>query len=138
LQLSIGLKQWYNKHMLFTAFLWWWFGHGWQQQLSLGLQTMARVADFFSVAQLLRTLFSPFRQISAGSNNGSLGAMFQALVDNTVSRFIGAGVRTVMIFLGILSLMFVLLLVGLRLVLWPLLPLLPVVFIGLAVLGVGA
>ena len=109
------------------ALISWWYSTGWLGQMSRVRAYLARVADFFSIPLLLKTLFQPFRQIDSGSQGKSLDAVLRAWVDRTVSRFIGAMIRLFMIILGgvwwILSAV-----VGLfACLIWPILPVLPVV-----------
>lgn len=92
--------------------------------------------DFFSVGQLLSTLFSPFRQISAGpTGDASFGGAFRAMIDKLISRVIGAFVRTITILVGVIAILFqavyeIIVLIG-----WWFLPLLPVV--GFVLLAIG-
>ncbi len=96
---------------------------------------LAGLADYFSIGLLLRTLFSPFRQISAGKVGGSLSNQMRAFFDRQLSRGIGAIVRLVMIIAG-LTLMVVYTVVDiLLLVLWGITPLVPVIGIVLMVGG---
>lgn len=90
-------------------------------------QRVDTAMDFFSVSLLLRTLFDPFRQISAGQVRGSIDAQARAWADRTFSRFFGAFIRTLFIMIGLLVAVFVMLLGLLQLVVWPLIPLLPII-----------
>lgn len=121
--------------MLLTAFLFWWYGHGWVQQLGSVRDMLVRTFDFFSIDLLAKSLFSPFRQISAGKVRGSLQVVLQAWLDRVLSRFIGAMLRTTIIFVGIVSLLVMAVVAAVRIVLWPLLPLLPVMFFLLMLAG---
>ena len=88
--------------MFLVGLLTWWYGAGWQNRLH---RTMTHISDtvaFFSIGQLLSTLFSPFRQISAnGVNSGPLEVRIRAAVDKLVSRAIGAVVRLLTVTAGI-------------------------------------
>lgn len=123
--------------MLFVSFLSWWYGAGWGSQVLKVEQGLAKLVDQFSILQLITTLFAPFRQISAGSAraNASLDAKFHIWLDRQFSRFIGAFVRFFTILAGIIVLLFSLLFGGLRIVLWPLVPVLPVIGLALSVGG---
>lgn len=96
------------------------------------LERLAATADFFSIGLLLRTLFSPFRQISAGRVRGPLGVQLHAFFDRLISRLIGAMVRTAMVFTGGLALGFYAVIGVITAVGWLLLPLVPVIGIVLA------
>lgn len=120
---------------MITALLGWWYGAGWQLQASEVLRRFDELSDSFSIGLLLRTLFSPFRQISAGGVQGPLGVQMRAWVDRLVSRFIGALIRTAVIIAGLITMLIFGLVSLLLLMIWPLIPLLP--FIGLLLSSMG-
>ena len=84
---------------------------------------------------LLKTLFSPYRQISAGSVDGSLEVKMRALIDKLFSRLIGAFIRIILLVIGIITVIFQALFGLVALILWGLTPLMP--FVGLALTIVG-
>ena len=125
--------------MLAVSFLQWWYSRGWGIYF-LGFRDRLRnTADFFSIGLLLKTLFEPFRQISAnekGDTGGLEGALI-AFFDRLLSRVIGFIVRVFVIAGGIVSLT-LMVVVGLAIsVLWPLIPLAPVAGIVLCTMGVA-
>jgi hypothetical protein len=83
--------------------------------------------DYFSIDLLIRTFFSPFRQISAGKVDGPLGVQMRALLDRIISRIIGAMVRFTMIIVGSLAIGFHALVGSFLVLFWALIPLLPLV-----------
>ena len=113
--------------MFLVGLLQWWYGRGWLSQLAVFKERLARTAAFFSIGELAATLFSPFRQISAGRVNGSVGVQLRALADQLISRVIGAIVRTGTIIIGIVVLIVRIIFEAIVLTSWPLLPLLPIV-----------
>ena len=117
-----------------VALLRWWYSAGWVGQLSNSLLKLRQVSDTFSVSLLVRTLFQPFKQLDTGSVGGSLDMQLRAWADRLLSRLIGAMVRSVMIILGCLWWLVWVLVGLLRLGIWPILPLLPVVGV---VIGIG-
>jgi hypothetical protein len=121
--------------MFIVGLIGWWYGPGWRQRVSMATERLAQTADFFSIDLLARTLFSPFRQISAGGMRGPLGVQMRAFFDRLLSRFIGAGIRTVLIIFGFFALLFTALLNGLMIIVWAFVPLLPVVGLILALMG---
>lgn len=122
--------------MLIISLISWWYGAGWRRQASLSGERLASMMDYFSIDLLLRTLFSPFRQISANSHiDGSIGAKFQAWLDKLISRFIGAMVRTIIILTGVLVLLATSIYGIVSLIIWPLVPMLPIVGLALSVSG---
>ena len=121
--------------MLIVGLLSWWYTVGWRQRAARLHEKFDETADYFSLDLLIRTLFSPFRQISAGRVNGPLGVRLRALVDRIISRCIGAMIRIFMLVVGSLYLTGCMLLGGLMLAVWALIPLLPVLGIILFAIG---
>ncbi len=117
----------YNKVMFIVGMLSWWYGIGWRRQVGQIRQRIARAVDYFSIEQLISTLFAPFRQISAGKVSGPLGVKWRAFVDRMVSRVIGAFVRLIIIIIGSIALLGYVIVGGLCLLVWPLVPILPIV-----------
>ena len=125
----------YNEDMFLVGILSWWYGDGWRQRLNLLGARIDRINDFFSVGLLARTLFAPFRQISAGAVSGPIGVQARALVDQLISRMIGFFVRGFMILLGIVVMILVAVW-GIVLVIgWAIIPLFPI--IGLVMVAIG-
>ncbi len=121
--------------MFIVGILSWWYGAGWKQRFSVLAERLSSTADYFSIDLLLRTLFSPYRQISAGKVRGSLNVQMRAFFDRLISRIIGAIVRSVMIITGLVG-MLVYSIIGIALVvLWGIVPLLPVIGIVLWITG---
>ncbi len=121
--------------MFIVGLLTWWYGAGWQQRVLVVRERLVSTFDYFSIDLLLRTLFSPFRQISAGSVQGPIGVQLQAWFDQLISRVIGSFVRTLTIFIGIITLAFVVVFGVVSIVTWALVPLLPAVGIVMAMIG---
>lgn len=103
--------------------------------MALVSQRLNRMFDYFSVDILVKTLFSPFRQISAGRVNGPLGIQLRAFVDRLISRLIGAMIRTAVLVFGVITIILTALFGLFELVLWAVLPILPFIGIVLAVSG---
>ena len=122
--------------MLIIALISWWYGAGWRRQASLSGERLASTMDYCSIDLLLKTLFSPFRQISANSHvDGSISAKFQAWLDKLVSRFIGALVRTIIILTGVLVLLATSIYGIFLLAIWPVVPFLPILGLILSIAG---
>ncbi|MGK2896278.1 MAG: hypothetical protein ACSLEY_01585 [Candidatus Saccharimonadales bacterium] len=117
------------------AFLSWWYGDGWRQRARLIGERLIATLDYFSIDLLLKTLFAPFRQISAGKIRGSLDIQLRAFFDQLISRLIGGFVRLVLIVVGSVWLVITALIGGFILAIWGFLPLLPLVGIIVAILG---
>jgi hypothetical protein len=126
----------YNIRMLLVGLFQWWYSAGWRGQVSRVGDTMIQTNDWFSIPLLLKTFFAPFRQISANETGNDIGSRFRAWGDRAFSRAIGAVMRLFMIIFGILALVFVMVISAIRLVLWPIFPLIPAVSV-IVMLTVG-
>jgi hypothetical protein len=120
--------------MLLTDFFGWWYGRGWGQIIaSLGRRLGATAANF-SVGQLLKTLFSPWRRIITYPG-ASFQARFRAWGDNLFSRIIGFFVRFFVLIGAAATLAVIAVLSLAEIIIWPLLPLAVVAFIVKGVTG---
>ncbi len=106
----------------------WWYGQGWLAQFSRLRANLSSSYDYFSIGQLVFTLFSPFRQISAGKVGGPITAQARAFFDRQLSRVIGAFVRLMLIIVGSVWLILQVIFGTVLLTAWLIVPLLP--FIG--------
>lgn len=82
---------------------------------------MRRVLDSFSVFQLLRTLFEPWRRIITYPG-ASLAEKFHAWGDNAVSRAVGFTVRAGVLIAALFALAVVCVFTVAEMIVWPLLP----------------
>ena len=83
--------------------------------------------DYFSIPFLLKTFFTPWRKYSFSYQKGFDAArFFEALTFNAFSRFMGALVRAIVIFIGIISQVVVSLLGLLVVFFWIIVPLLTI------------
>ena len=121
--------------MFMVSILSWWYGDGWRQRFMMVRESLAKTLDYFSFGLLLKTLFKPFRQISAGRVEGPINIQFRAFIDQLISRCIGAVVRSIVIFIGLLAIMSQITWGLLVLLIWGLVPLLPVIGIGMTTSG---
>ena len=121
--------------MFLVGIISWWYGRGLQGQISRIHDRLTATAGYFSIGQLLSTLFAPFRQISAGSVNGPVGAQLRAFFDKTISRLIGAIVRSFTILAGLIVMAIQVLVEAIVLVIWVVLPLFLVAGLILFVIG---
>jgi hypothetical protein len=121
--------------MFVVGILSWWYSAGWRQRLAMLQERLAKTTDYFSIDLLAKTLFAPFRQIAAGRVDGPLSVKLHAFFDRLTSRMIGAAVRSIMIFVGILAIFAHSLIGFVSLVIWALIPALPVLGITLFISG---
>lgn len=121
--------------MFIVGLLSWWYGAGWVAEARRVRERIASIADYFSIDLLARTLFSPFRQISAGRVDGPLAIKWRAFVDRLISRIIGALMRTILIVIGIVSITVAAVIGCISLVIWLAVPVLP--FVGCVMMFIG-
>lgn len=121
--------------MFLVGLFTWWYEGGWKGQLVRVKDRLHATLDFFSIPQLLKTLFSPFRQISAGKVSGPLGVIVRAFFDQLLSRVIGFVIRFFTILFGVIVLVLQFIYETFIVLVWLLLPAFPL--IGLIVMIVG-
>ncbi|HSX45751.1 MAG TPA: hypothetical protein VLG27_01960 [Candidatus Saccharimonadia bacterium] len=107
--------------MLVTAFFSWWYGAGWEKVMASFGTRQTAVMELFSVTQLLRTLFAPWRRIITYPG-ASLAERMHAWGDNTFSRMIGFVVRLFVLFAAGCTMLVVAAITVAQIVVWPLLP----------------
>ncbi len=113
----------------------WWYGAGWKACLLRLSERLSSSYDYFSIDLLARTLFAPFRQISAGKVNGPIGLKLRAFVDRLISRVIGAFVRIILIVVGVAWLAVQVVIGAFVLAMWAFVPFAP--FIGFIIMLSG-
>lgn len=113
--------------MIIVWALSWWYGAGWLTQLARLRERLASSYDYFSIGLLARTLFAPFRQISAGSVDGPIGVKLRAFADKLISRAIGAIVRTILIVVGAAWISIQAIVLSALLILWAFVPFAPLI-----------
>ena len=123
--------------VLFEMFSWW-YSRGWLTFIKKIRSFLTSITDFFSMDSLIRTLFQPFRQISAETANSSssIDIKFHMFIDRLVSRIIGFFSRLLLLIAGLIIIIFGGSLSLILIVLWPFIPFLPVAGIVVSVMGV--
>ena len=107
--------------MLATAFISWWYGPGWKLVASRAAQRLDKTLASFSVPTLAKTLFSPWKRVVSAPGAG-ISDHFRASIDNTVSRFVGFGVRLTVLLAACVTWLAIGIFGLVQLVLWPLVP----------------
>lgn len=124
--------------MLFINVLQWWYGPGWSWALKQAFVVrLSRIYHFFSIGDLAKTLFAPFRQDALDTKRAPIGIKLQVFGGNIVSRVFGFFIRTILIIVGIFCLLAMVAVGVVWAVLWPLIPLGPFIAIGLTIAGVS-
>jgi small-conductance mechanosensitive channel len=113
----------------------WWYGRGWVWIVKGTIHKIEGIAEAFSVGILIRTLFAPWKQIQSEK---TLQNFLQSTLDNFISRFIGACVRTVMLLTAIISIIGISVGGLAAIIIWPIFPALIVVMPIVSYIKVGA
>ena len=121
--------------MAIVGILLWWYTDGWRKTVYRVWSRLVGLFDYFSIDILLRTLFAPFRQISAGSVDGALPVKLRAFGDQLVSRMVGAVVRTIVMLIGIISMIVFSCAAAVYIVVWALVPVAPIVGLVMTIIG---
>lgn len=115
---------------MLKAFISWWYTKGWAWRAEKILDGIEKTMDYFSLGLLIKTWFSPFRQIDAGKlANASLEMRMKKLFDRTFSRFMGAMLRTILMLVGIIVISAKAVFGLATLLFWPIMPIFPVISI---------
>lgn len=112
--------------MFIVGLLRWWYTIGWQQRARMTMTRLESTMDYFSIGLLLRTMFALFRQDGAGSVDGPLSVKVQAWAGRMISRVIGAMIRSTVLVMGLITITLQALLGVCVLVVWAIVPLLPI------------
>ncbi|MGV9001503.1 MAG: hypothetical protein ACOH18_00905 [Candidatus Saccharimonadaceae bacterium] len=113
--------------MFLVGLISWWYGRGWVSQWRRIAERFVLTLEFFSIGQLLGSMFAPFRQISAnGGNDGSFASAMRAFVDRLISRLIGGFVRFFTILFGLVVIALQALYELVIMIVWWFLPLFPI------------
>ena len=105
-----------------VSFFGWWYGPGWAGVIKSLQRRLKAIIDEFSVVQLLRTLFAPWRRIITYPGR-SLAERWHASLDNLFSRCIGFIVRLFVLFAALIFMAIVVVLSIVQIIVWPLVPL---------------
>ena len=72
--------------MFVVGVYFWWYNTGWKKLIERVRESLLNVYDYFSLGLLLKTLFAPWRQISAGRVRGPLSVQLRAFFDRQIGR----------------------------------------------------
>ena len=115
----------------------WWYSGGYGFFASKLFDKLKSTADFFSILDLLKTLFAPFHQISAGGTSSlALDVRLRAFFDRLFSRFFGALIRIFLILVGLVALLVEFGIILVLILARPFLPLVPFLCVFLYLNGV--
>ncbi|MCA9342754.1 hypothetical protein KC950_01930 [Candidatus Saccharibacteria bacterium] len=118
--------------VIFLGFRWW-YSEGWLWIFNSAVTArLKKWISYFSMPNLAKTLFAPFKQDVGKRNRSGLDALVQSFVDNSVSRIFGFIARSFLIIAGLICIFFVLISGILMIIIWPLIPAIPIISILLA------
>jgi len=122
--------------MILFSLLSWWYTAGWAELAKRAEGRVQSTLEVFSVSLLFGSLFQPFRQISVGgSSSRGFDAQLRAFGDRLFSRVFGAVIRSFFILMGLLSAVLMMLVGLLQVICWPLIPVVPLIGVGLSFTG---
>lgn len=114
--------------MFIVGILSWWYTAGWKKIYNTLVEKLSAAEDFFSIGILIGNLFAPFKQISAtGYIGGTLQDKMRDWFDKQFSRVFGAIIRLLLIAVGIAWLLVQAFIDIAILVIWPFLPIFPII-----------
>lgn len=126
----------YNVLMLAISLISWWYGLGFKKRIDDLTDSFRRTLDYFSIGLLIKTLFAPFRQISASKASGAaIDIRFRMFLDRLISRIVGSFMRTIVVLIGIVVIVIKFLISLVVIVFHLLLPVLPIVGIVMMIIG---
>ncbi len=121
--------------MFLVGLLSWWYRDGFFARVQSIRVRFEKVFDFFSILILLKTLFSPYKQISAAGDFDKSETWLQIIADKLISRFIGFFARIFLIISGMIVIILQVIFSAIVVIFWLILPLIPVVGLIMYVIG---
>lgn len=112
----------------------WWYAKGWRVFFEGFKNELRDTTDTFSIGELLRTLFKPYKQIGTESKAGEPG--LNIFLDKLISRIVGMASRLVLIVTGTIVIIGEVILGIVLTIVWPVIPILPLAGIVLTIIGV--
>ena len=124
-----SVKKDFREYPMLVGFFYWWLRDTPSLILHTGEKIVAYVYSYFSIPILLKTLFDPWKKDEIDTSNMAIDDKVKVLIMNLVSRLVGAAVRSITIFVGLLFIIFTMLAVAVGILGFILLP-----FISLALI----
>ena len=117
----------YNNYMVSVGLLSWWYGDGLKMRVKSAIEKSAELADFFSINILIRTLFNPYKQISASERASNISDALLVFFDKFISRFVGFFARLIIIIVGVFAFTFQQITHLVTIIGWIIIPLMPII-----------
>jgi hypothetical protein len=109
-----------NFFLIVPYYVVWHYGHAYSDIKSVWTNFLVFIYNFFAIPVLISTLFSPWMRIH--DLYGPRSSIFETFMFNSMMRVFGIFVRLIFIFLGTVSLLFVVLFGIAFYIVWLLLP----------------
>ena len=124
--------------MLFLSvmhhYVFWHYTRAWVEMFVVWRNLLWFVVNFFSIPQLMRSWLSPWKRMTEGrGEKWNFEDLASYIIIGIISRIVGAIMRTVVIFLGLISLAVVLTLGVMTFVFWAAAPLVIIGFLGFGI-----
>jgi len=103
-QVQVATRRDFRDHSLLIGFFNWWLFYVPSRIVYIAKKIMAKQYAYFSIDQLLKTLFLPWKRDEVDTSNMALDDKIRVLLMNVVSRLVGATVRFGTILIGLLTL----------------------------------
>jgi hypothetical protein len=93
-----------KKLLFFPLYVGWHYRQGTKDYIENAKRLLLFVFQYFSINVLLRTLFVPWKRLSESyKSNSNPEDLLGTFITNFLMRIVGAGIRIVVIFFGLLS-----------------------------------
>jgi len=122
--------------MAIVSFYLWWYTSGWALFARQSIERNRRINENFSIPDLLKTLFRPFRQISSNEKGKGLQGILSVFLDQTISRFVGFIARITIIIVATLCILLHSTIALAIIIIWPVLAILPIIGLIFSIAGV--
>lgn len=124
--------------MLFLSmlhhYLLWHYSRAWMEMFHVWSNLLWFVVKFFSLPQLMLSWFSPWKRMTEGrGNKWNLEDLAGYIIIGLLSRIVGAIMRTIVIFIGLVSLSLVLIGGVVTFVFWAAAPLVIISLLGFGI-----
>lgn len=107
-----------SRSSLVLDYFVWHYTLGFRSLTATWLNFMWFIFHFFSIALLVRTLFSPWKRMRASTRSFDLNELLETIIFNILSRLFGALIRLSIIGIGIALLGVGLMVYGVLLIVW--------------------
>jgi hypothetical protein len=120
---------------LIPHYIFWHYRSGIHDYLTVMHRLLQAVARIFSLRLMFKTFFEPFERLGEHYRGGGVSAFFEAIVVNTLMRMVGIVVRFCVIVVGSMAWLCALIFSVAGIIIWIVLPLLPLLFLYVSVLN---